>query len=68
VSCIDSIESGIGQETNRGTGLWLYNGMTTWVGNSRTYKDQVYKLDSISDGDSYKKVQKMHDLVLEYAA
>lgn len=68
VSCIDSIESGIGQETNRGTGLWLYNGMTTWVGNSRTYKDQVYKLDSITDGDSYKKVQKMHDLVLEYAA
>lgn len=66
-SLMDSMESGIGQDTNRGTGLWLYNGITTWGNNARTYKDNAAKFDSIIGGDMSKKVQKMHDMVLEYA-
>ena len=67
-SLMDSVESGIGQDTNRGSGLWLYNGISSWGNNARTYKDNAAKFDSIIDGDMSKKVQKMHDMVLEYAA
>lgn len=67
-SLMDSVESGIGQDTNRGSGLWLYNGISSWGNNARTYKDNAAKFDSIIDGDMSKKVQKMHDMVLEYVA
>ena len=66
-SLMDSVESGIGQDTNRGSGLWLYNGISSWGNNARTYKDNAAKFDSIVHGDMSKKVQKMHDMVLEYA-
>lgn len=63
----DSIESGVGQDSNRGTGLWLYQGITTWANNAKQYKSAEAKFDSIIGGDVSKKVQKMHDLILEYA-
>lgn len=63
----DSVESGIGQNTNRGSGLWMYNGITTWANNNRSYKSEEQKFETIFEGDIAKKVQKMHDLILEYA-
>ena len=66
-SLMDSVESGIGQDTNRGSGLFLYNGITTYAQNERTYKTEEDKFDSIINGDMSKKVQKMHDMILEYA-
>ena len=63
---MDSVESGIGQDTNRGTGLWMYNGITTWANNGKQYKDGERKFDAIWGGDVSRKVQKMHDMVLEY--
>lgn len=67
-SLMDSVESGVGQESLRGSGLWLYQGAASWVQNGRTYKDAESKFDSISNGDSANKVQKMHDMVLELVA
>ena len=67
VSCMDSVESGVGQETNRGTGLWLYNGISCFNHNTMNYKSSVAEYDSINDGIGYKRLQKMHDLILEYA-
>lgn len=62
-----SIDSGIGQSNNRGTGLWLYNGITTYMNNYALFKDDEAKFNSIMSGDAYKKVQKAHDLILEMA-
>lgn len=67
ISLQDAIESGIGQETNRGTGLWLYNGLTTWAQNEKKYQNGTAKFDSIMDGDISRKTQKLHDAILELA-
>lgn len=66
-SLMDSIDGGVGQDTNRGTGLFLYNGVTSWANNGRTYKNSEQKFDSIIAGDMYRKTQLMHDMILEYA-
>ncbi len=66
-SLMESIDGGVGQDTNRGTGLFLYNGITTWANNGRTYKDNAQKFDSIIAGDMYRKTQLMHDMILEHA-
>ena len=67
ISLQDAIESGIGQDTNRGTGLWLFNGFTTWAQNSKKYHNATAKLDSIMDGDVSHKRQFIHDAILEAA-
>lgn len=61
----DTIESGVGQSQHRGTKLWLYNGLTSYVGNDRTYKSEEDKMDSILlGGDSNKKVQLGYDYLM----
>jgi phage/plasmid-like protein (TIGR03299 family) len=67
MSLMESIDYGVGQDTNRGTGLFAYNGITTWANNGRAYKDNESKFDSIIAGDMAKKTQLMHDMILEYA-
>lgn len=61
---MDTIENGVGQDEHRGTGFWLYNGVTSYANNVRSYKDGEAKFSSIMGGDSLRKVQHMHDLVL----
>lgn len=68
VSLQNAIESGIGQDTNRGTGLWLFNGLTTWAQNEKKYQNGTAKLDSIMDGDIARKTQKLHDSILQLVA
>ena len=65
ISLQDAIESGIGQDSNRGTGLWLFNGLTTWAQNSKKYQNATAKLDSIMDGDVSRKRQFVHDAILQ---
>ena len=48
------VEKGPGQETHRGTMLWLYNGITSYINNGITYKDELNKFDSITQGNSFK--------------
>ena len=68
ISLQDAIESGIGQDTNRGTGLWLFNGLTTWGQNVKKYQNNTAKLNSIMEGDIARKTQKLHDNILQMAA
>lgn len=63
-SLLNSIESGVGQNEFRGTKLWLYNGLTTYLNNDRKYKSEDDKLDSlILGGDGQKKAQKGFDIL-----
>lgn len=65
VSLRDTIESGVGQSQHRGTKLWLYNGLTSYMNNTRSYKSQEDKMDSILlGGDSNKKVQAGYDYLM----
>lgn len=51
------IESGVGQDTHRGSLLWVYNGVTSYLNNGVKYKDKLDKFDSITQGNSYKIAQ-----------
>lgn len=64
-SLLNSIESGVGQGEFRGTKLWLYNGLTTYLNNDRKYKTMDDKLDSlILGGDGQKKMQAGFDILV----
>lgn len=62
-----AIESGVGQEYNRGTKMWLLNGLTTFLHNDRTYKSAEDEFRSMIEGDALKKVQKGYDLLTKVA-
>ncbi len=65
ISLRDTIESGVGQSQFRGTKLWLYNGLTSYMGNTRSYKSAEDKMDSILlGGDANKKVQIGYDYLM----
>lgn len=60
----ESIEMGVGQDNFRGTKLWLYNGLTTFLNNTKQFKTAEDKFDSlIFGGDGAKKVQKAYDIL-----
>lgn len=59
-----SIESGIGQQVNRGTKLWLMNGLTTFLQNDSKYRSDEDKLKSIMEGTGAKRVQQAYDLLI----
>jgi len=69
---LKAIESGIGQQENRGTRLWLYNGLTTYFNNSMNWggaKDTAAeraekKFNSIFDGTAAKKTQAAYEYLL----
>ena len=64
----ECLESGVGQEgQERGTAMWLMNGMTSYFQNEATERSEEIKFDSILDGNIYKKVQKTFDLCLAAA-
>lgn len=61
----DSIESGIGQEFNRGTKVWLLNGLTTHLQNGKVWKDEGQdKFNSIMFGDGAKKVDTAYKFLM----
>lgn len=52
-----AVEHGIGQDMGeRGTGLWLVNGVTTYFQNHADFRNDEIKLDSILHGNVAKKV------------
>lgn len=62
---IDSIEYGIGQQENRGTKLWLLNGLTTYIQNAQNWKDAETQFNSvIMGGTEGKRIQKAYDLLI----
>jgi len=67
----DTMESGIGQDTNRGTKLWLFNATTNYLSNTASYgskKDSeltraTKRFDSMLNGTANKRVEKAFELL-----
>lgn len=52
-----AVENGVGQDYGeRGTGLWLVNGITSYYQNNATWRNDEVKFDSILHGYTSKKV------------
>lgn len=65
-NCLNTIENGVGQNVYRGTGLWLYNGLTCYFQNVNNYRNDEQKLENIvgANGTASKKINKAIELVL----
>lgn len=48
-SLINTIDQGVGQEHHRGTALWVLNGITSFYQNTRDYRTEATKLDTMTD-------------------
>ena len=59
----DTLESGIGQDTNRGTKLWLFNGTTNYLNNTKTYATAEKRFDSLMEGTAYRRMEKATELL-----
>lgn len=67
----DTLESGEGQDTNRGTRLWLFNATTNYLshdsyGNGTTNSDferATKRFDSMMKGSAYNKMNAVYDLL-----
>lgn len=60
---IDAIENGVGQEAHRGTRLWLFNGITTYLHNEKMYASPETEFKATMDGSVKQKVQKAFELL-----
>lgn len=60
---MNSVESGIGQDINRGSKLWLLNGLTTYISNEKKWKSGDDKFTSIIGGSANRKVQDAYQLL-----
>ena len=61
------VELGIGQDSNdKGSAMWLINGVTTYFQNYANYKSEETKFDNIQNGSASKKLQKAYELVHNY--
>lgn len=59
-----SVEHGVGQELGeRGTGMWILNGITSYYQNDANYRSEEYKFDSIMQGAVAQKVEKAYELL-----
>jgi phage/plasmid-like protein (TIGR03299 family) len=59
------IDSGVGQNTNRGTAYWAYMGMNTYLNNGVNYKDAESKFDSLATGTNSKLDSKILNTCLQ---
>ena len=62
-SILNSIAGGPGQELYTGTKLWVYNGITSYLCNTKDYSSNEDKLLSLTSGTEYKLSQKAFDLI-----
>lgn len=60
----DSIDNGVGQEFNRGTKVWLLNGVTTYLQNEKNWKSQEDKFNAMMFGSAQKKVDDAYQLLI----
>ena len=60
----DVLEFGVGQNSeDRGSGMWLINGITSYFQNYANYKSEETKFDNIQSGLASRKLQKAYQLV-----
>ena len=60
---MESINNGVGQDSNRGTKLWLHNGLTTFLSNEKKWKTNDDKFNSLYGGSANKKVQEAFEML-----
>lgn len=61
---LHSIEYGVGQNMDKGTKIWLLNGLTTHIQNGQNWKDAETHFTSVMDGGTeQKRVQKAFDFL-----
>ena len=62
---MQAIHSGVGQEFGeKGTGLWLINGITTYHQNEANYRDNTMKMDSLLQGTAKNRLQEAYSLLM----
>jgi len=61
-----AIDNAIGQDKYRGSALWVYNGVTSYLQNVKTYPDAEKKMDSLLFGTGDKMANKALNMVLSY--
>ena len=67
-SVTNAMHLGIGQDMlEKGTGLWVVNGLTTFYQNNTEWKNNERKFNAIVDGSVQQKLQKTVDLLLKSA-
>ncbi len=60
-----AMHEGIGQELGeRGTGMWVINGLTTYYQNEKNYSSEELKFNNLMTGTAAMKVQKAYDLLV----
>lgn len=67
----DTLESGVGQDTNRGTKLWLYNGLTNYLSNTANYggaKDDAVtkatkRFDALMEGKANNRMVAAYEML-----
>ena len=60
-----AVENGVGQEYGeRGTGLWVVNGITSYYQNNAEFRNEEVKLDSILTGNVSRKVMAACEAVM----
>ena len=63
----DVLEIGVGQTVeDKGSGMWLINGITSYFQNYANYKSEETKFDNIQRGPASKKLQKAYNLILTH--
>lgn len=65
LGAMEALHGGVGQDMGeKGTGLWLVNGITTYLQNKANYRNEEMKFDSLMDGKGKMKLQKAYDLAM----
>ena len=69
-NALEVLHNGVGQNEceDKGTGLWLYNGVTTLFANHTNYKDKEKKFNSIFGGVADDRQQKAFECILTKVA
>ena len=61
----DSIDNGVGQQNNRGTKVWLLNGLTTYLQNGKEWNGkEEEQFNSLMFGSGQKKVDTAYQLLM----
>lgn len=55
------MENGIGQDVYRGTAYWMFNGITTYIQNGKSFKSNEDKFKSITNGTDALLTQSAYD-------
>ena len=64
---LDILDYGVGQDSDdRGSAMWLINGITSYYQNYANYKSEETKFDNLMKGEVTRRLQKAYDLIQTY--